>query len=237
MNYICNNYFYFIFIFFFSCVQKKQEHPKNISIKDLSINLLPSHSYEQSKSICEASRKKLLNHRMPFDSISQTFSNLLLNEIIPHWYCTPWSFEGHTEKPKKGNIACSYFTATTLMHLGMKLNRYKLAQQSPLDEAKILAQNNNIIEISSGLDDLKNKMSNQANGLYFMGLAENHVGFLLKRKGYLLFIESGYLDPKEVKIEFVGESQVLKGFQQFYIVPLSTNEELMMKWVKGEEVN
>lgn len=32
----------------------------------------------------------------------------LFQDIFNHWYTTKWSFEGHTETPKQGTIACGY---------------------------------------------------------------------------------------------------------------------------------
>jgi hypothetical protein len=219
---------------------ESQQQKKDVSFAELGIKLSPSCSYSLSKAIVEKTRKeialKYTQKEVSFDSLSNTFTNLLVNEIIPHWYYTKWSFDGHTEVPRKGNIACSYFTSTTLSHLGVKLNRYKLAQKNPFDEAKFLAINNEVKEINGEYENLKKYLITQADGIYFVGLSETHVGFLLNRKGYIIFIDSDYVVPKEVTIEFADKSRVLTSFQKFFITPLSNNKEFILKWINSQEI-
>ena len=74
-----------------------------------------------------------------FENVRTAFANHLVDKIIPHWYGTPWSFGGHTAIPNQGKIACGYFISTTLRDMGINLNRYKLAQKSPIDEAKMIS--------------------------------------------------------------------------------------------------
>ena len=59
-------------------------------------------------------------------TIQAQFTDFLLNAIIPHWYGTPWDFNGHTSIPNQGEIACGYFVSTTLRDIGLKLNRFKM---------------------------------------------------------------------------------------------------------------
>ena len=44
------------------------------------------------------------------------FSNLA-DSVFPAWYGTKWDFNGHTNVPKEGLIACGYFVSTTLVFL------------------------------------------------------------------------------------------------------------------------
>src|SRR5690606_907796 len=84
------------------------------------------------------------------DSVMEVFTLKLLNEIIPYWYGTEWDFEGHTAIPNEGKIACGYFVSTTLRDMGLNINRYKLAQQHGLNEARTIAlgNTNNIISFN-----------------------------------------------------------------------------------------
>jgi len=166
------------------------------------------------------------------DSISFIFENALVNQIIPYWYGTPWDFNGHTNIPNKGKIACGYFVSTTLKHLGLNLNRYKLAQQLPIHEAKSLSLGKEVLEINGenfekSFEKIKTTLKN---GIYFIGLDGSHVGFILKRKKEIFFIHSNYGTPQEVVIERAKESEVLKSFTHFYISELSTNTKLMKHW-------
>jgi len=58
------------------------------------------------------------------------FFEMLNDSIFEYWMQTPWDFNGHTDTPRKGEIACGYFVTTTLRDMGVQLQRYKLAQQA-----------------------------------------------------------------------------------------------------------
>lgn len=120
---------------------------KQISMRDL---WLEEESYDFVKRSIANEKKAILNDEWDTESVSKQFTTALLERIIPYWEGTPWTFEGHTSVPNKGSIACGYFVSTTLRDVGLNLNRYKLAQQSPLIEAKSLALNTDIYVVSEG---------------------------------------------------------------------------------------
>ncbi len=193
-------------------------------------------SYQQIRNTVLEQKRNLLA-RKQFDSLSQFFETALLHRIIPQWEGTVWSFEGHTSIPKKGEIACGYFISTTLKHIGFNINRYQLAQQSPINEAKTLALDNKVIEV---FDDEPDKIIQKIKevlpeGIHFIGFDQGHVGYILKKKGELYLIHSNYLDGK-VGIEPIQKSTVFTSFFKFYLVELSTNKQLLEKWIKKEEI-
>jgi hypothetical protein len=102
-------------------------------------------TYKGIKASIRANKQKV---GADMDSVSKVFQESLLNRIIPQWAGTTWSFEGHTSVPQQGEIACGYFVSTTLRDVGINLNRYTLAQQLPINEAKSLKINTDIIEIN-----------------------------------------------------------------------------------------
>lgn len=167
--------------------------------------------------------------------VGQAFENALLDEIIPHWYGTDWDFNGYTDTPGEGVVACGYFVSTTLKHAGLQLNRYKLAQQSPAKAAAMLKCGDAVLVFSE-----KNALANHAkmlatleDGICFVGLGSSHVGYLLKRSGKLFFIHSSYFAPSEVTIELASQSPVFCAYDQYYIVKLSNNATLMKHWLAG----
>ncbi len=173
-----------------------------------------------------------------FDNIKTAFTNQLVDKIIPHWYGTPWSFGGHTAIPNQGKIACGYFISTTLRDMGINLNRYKLAQKSPIDEAKMISCGS---EISKIVKDTPEKAFEEIDyitkeGLYFIGFDEGHVGYLLKREGQLFLIHSNYLSPVSVCMETLIESRVFKHFTKYYIVAISDNDTLLQRWLDNSTV-
>lgn len=173
-----------------------------------------------------------------FDRVRTAFANQLVDKIIPHWYGTPWSFGGHTAIPNKGEIACGYFVSTTLRDMGINLNRYKLAQKSPIDEAKMIscgAVINKVVQDSpeKAFEEI-DRLTEE--GLYFIGFDEGHVGYLLKREGELFLIHSNYFSPVSVCMETLKESRVFKGFTTFHLVAISHNDTLLQRWLDNGEV-
>ncbi|WP_158978560.1 hypothetical protein [Cellulophaga sp. L1A9] len=167
------------------------------------------------------------------ETIKIAFANQLVDQIIPHWYGTPWSFGGHTAIPNQGKIACGYFISTTLRDMGININRYTLAQKSPIDEAKMISCGAIIHNVDQ---DTPEKAFAEIDGLteeglYFIGFDEGHVGYLLKRDGKLFLIHSNYLSPVSVCMETLEESRVFKRFSKFHLVPISHNDALLQRWL------
>jgi len=196
-------------------------------------------SYEATKVGIGQLRKQLGEGlrlgRISFDSIKAEFTNHLVDRIIPHWYGTPWSFEGHTDVPNQGKIACGYFISTTLRDMGIKLNRYKLAQKSPIDEAKIISCG---AAITSVVQESPEKAFEEIDrltkeGLHFIGFDTGHVGYLLKRNGELYLIHSNYYSPGSVCIERLQESRVFNSFSKFHLVDISNNDVLIKRWLEN----
>lgn len=194
-------------------------------------------SYTDTKAGIDQLRKRLgEGHRLgkiSLDSIKSEFTTHLVDKIIPHWYGTPWSFGGHTAVPNRGKIACGYFISTTLRDMGIKLNRYKLAQKSPIDEAKVISCGS---EIYSVVQDSPEKAFEEIDrltqeGLHFIGFDMGHVGYLLKTGGVLFLIHSNYLSPGSVCIEPLKESRVFKSFSKFHLVDISSNDTLIQLWL------
>jgi hypothetical protein len=199
-------------------------------------------SYSNTKLYTDQLRLRLKEDfrlgNISFDQIKTAFTNQLVDKIIPHWYGTPWSFGGHTATPNQGTIACGYFISTTLRDMGVNLNRYKLAQKSPIDEAKIISCGSVINKVvqetpEKAFDEID---SLTEEGIYFIGFDEGHVGYLLKREGKLFLIHSNYLVPIAVCVEPLKESRVFKRFTKFHLVAISHNEILLQRWLNNAEV-
>ncbi|ASV32237.1 hypothetical protein [Maribacter cobaltidurans] len=183
-------------------------------------------------------RQDFQKGNISIDIIKEAFTDQLVNEILPHWYGTPWSYGGHTEVPNQGKIACGYFISTTLRDMGVKLNRYTLAQKSPIDEAKMISCGSEIKSVvqetpENALAEI-DRLTHE--GLYFIGFDEGHVGYLLKRDGELLLIHSNYFSPVSVCMEKLNESRVFTKFKKFHLVAISHNESLLQRWLENGTV-
>ncbi|NUO03269.1 MAG: hypothetical protein HUU01_21880 [Saprospiraceae bacterium] len=215
--------------------------PISISLKD-TLRLDPSDkTYAATKAMVNRRRQALHTAyaagRITLDSVRQAFTSVLLDDIIPYWYGTDWSFEGHTTVPRSGQIACGYFVSTTLLDAGVRLNRYRLAQQAPETEARMLNLGKDVLKLEShtpymAAAQLEKQLQD---GLCFIGMGSSHVGYLLKRDGQLTAIHSNYVMPSEVVAQPIMES-VYVGFGTFYLADITWNDQLLKYWLKGGEV-
>jgi len=206
----------------------------------LDINYIPKGNYK--KVLHEISKKRIALQseysKAPEKTLNNTsnyFLNTLLNNIVPHWYETTWAYEGHTNTPNKGEIACGYFVSTTLQHFGFNLNRYKMAQQAGLNIALSLQPKNKLkIYRNISYSELKKSLLNIYNdGLYFIGL-NNHVGYILIKNKELYFLHSSYCDNKVV-IEYAEHSYCFQS-DIYVFAEISTNKILLKKWILNEHI-
>jgi hypothetical protein len=177
-----------------------------------------------------------VNPTKAIDSASKYLYSKLINDIVPHWYGTPWDFNGHTNTPNNGEIACGYFVSTTLKHLGFNLNRYKMAQAAGLDEAKLL-QSRSDLKIFSNVtfEQLKEKVTKvYSDGIYFVGL-DNHVGYVLIKDKKLYFLHSSYCVDKVI-IE-LAETSPCFGSNIYVFAEITTNKKLIKSWVFNERLS
>jgi len=192
-------------------LQKKSELISDL--KALSV-VEEGENYEKIKRETAIVRSQLSSKNLTIDSISAIFKKSLVNKIIPFWAGTTWSFEGHTAKPKLGSIACGYFVSTTLQDIGLNINRYKLAQQNPINEAKSLAINREVKEfsaasVSENITAIKEYLEE---GIHFIGFDQS------------------------VEIEPIEASIVFSSYSKFHIVKLSTNKDLLAYWSTGKSI-
>ncbi|NVK63329.1 MAG: hypothetical protein HWE22_02030 [Flavobacteriales bacterium] len=200
--------------------------PSQIDSLALGLNFSPSGTYNAAKQ-----RVRIKKARA---NSGKDFEHYLLNEIIPHWYGTEWDFNGYTAIPNQGEIACGYFVSTTLLHMGVNVNRYKMAQQAGLYEAQTLALNEENYRTIYGQDSLKAILKRDyLDGIYFVGL-DNHVGYLYIKDQIPYFIHSNYIEDKVMIEKAYFSPAFVSGV--YVIAEISTNEELLERWRTGATV-
>ncbi|GGD22677.1 hypothetical protein [Hyunsoonleella pacifica] len=217
----------------------KESHPVIDSLK-LNINYKKRGNYNTLKThiLKKRTHFKILysiDSTKAIDSASHFIYDQLINNIVPHWYGTSWDFNGHTNIPNVGDIACGYFVSTTLKHLGFNINRYKMAQQAGLIEAQALQAKDKLKLFSNvSFEVLKQKLNTTyTNGIYFVGL-DNHVGYILLKDKELYFLHSSYYDDK-VMIELAETSPCFNS--NFYVfAEITTNNTLVKKWILNEKL-
>lgn len=164
----------------------------------------------------------------------ESFVRSASEDLMPYWYKTQWDFYGTTESPGQGKIACGYFVSTILSHLGMKVQRTRLAQQASENIILSLTTNEHTkrfrqVPIKSFIESVKN----WGPGLYVVGL-DVHVGFILNIAGDVYFIHSSYVDPYCVVKENGLDSKILLTSAYRVLGKLSEDNDLILKWLKGD---
>lgn len=212
-----------------------------------SIRIVPKGNYENIKKQCLAHRLRLQQNyntakndslrKTILDEARHTFTEDLLNNIIPFWYHTKWAFEGYTAQPGKGEVACGYFVSTTLKHVGLNIDRYRLAQKNPETEARSIQLADSVPHIENLSPQAIKELFAQEkkDGLYFIGL-DSHVGFLLKRRNELFFIHSNYIGDSGVTVEKIAFSQAFAAASHAYLAEITHNDQLLKSWIRGTEI-
>lgn len=132
----------------------------------------------------------------------------IADSILPCWYGTPWDYNGTTEIPGQGKIACGYFVTTTLRDAGMKINRVKMAQ---------CVSQNLLYDLCTDFKKFSNKplpyfvkeIEKSGYGLYIVGL-DNHTGYIYHDGNDIWFIHSGVLPPRCTLKEKAIHSETLR---------------------------
>jgi hypothetical protein len=165
--------------------------------------------------------------------IGKSFTNQLTNKIFPYWYGTNWDFNGTSQKPNEGSIACGYFVTTTLRDLGVDINRVKLAQCASEEMIKKLVSEDNIYRFSNkSIQEFEETLKEKGNGIYVVGL-DNHTGFLyLSDEGNYFIHSSGARPFKVVKEKFI-ESALLMKSKYRVAGKLSSDKKLLSNWTKS----
>lgn len=159
------------------------------------------------------------------------FISHLADSIIPYWYGTEWDFNGITETPGRGKIACGYFITTTLRDMGYKLNRYKVAQMASTGIIQTLVQKKHVVNYSNlSFEEFIDKLTQQGKGVYIIGL-DNHVGYLYHDGNNLYFIHSTFVGKRCVMKEVAKSSDVLAASKFRITGKISDDEVFLEKWI------
>ena len=143
----------------------------------------------------------------PSERKSEIVSNF--SELYPYWLGTCWNFNGISQIPGEGSIACGYFVTTVVRDMNFDIERVKLAQCVSeemiiklVDEKKIKRFNGK--ENALMVKYLEEKKTN----LFIVGL-DNHTGVILNDGKELYFIHSSGRFPFCVIKEKAENSKTL----------------------------
>ncbi|MFL5765455.1 MAG: hypothetical protein ACJ77K_16030 [Bacteroidia bacterium] len=203
-------------------------------------SLEQTHSYEEFKNEIVQTRNKIKEQYVAADShekdsivgYSAQFLRNMTPEIFNYWYGTDWDFNGITQKPKEGKIACGYFVTTVIRDLGFNIPRSTWAQ---------LPSESMIKKLNSSVKPFFNKpveavitwFRNRPDAVYVVGL-DTHVGFVYKEGKTLKFVHANYYEPDSKVV-----SQNLKGNNpindaSYRVVGQLFEAEMVKKWILNE---
>ena len=178
-------------------------------------------------------KKRLIRNHAVFSEIRQSFIRSMDERIFKYWYGTKWDFNGTTEKPNQGAIACGYFVTTTLRDAGVPINRVKMAQCASEEMNRSLTGKKYIYHFSGiPLDEFEKKLKKKGNGLYIIGL-DNHTGFISISDNGNYFIHSSGWFPYKVIKEVLGKSSILGKSKYRVVGKISDDKEFLDSWLNN----
>ncbi|MEM7161303.1 MAG: hypothetical protein AAF487_02570 [Bacteroidota bacterium] len=207
-----------------SAAPNAQEDSLNSKAFDLQNHL---NNYQNLKNRIAEQKDSLIAN----DFAKEQFSILLYDSIFPYWHGTAWDFNGISEKPRDGEIACGYFVSTTLRDLGFNINRYRIAQKASSEivnsfcekkYTRTFRKRKDVLQFLNGLEDGE---------ICIVGLSY-HVGFVCKKNESTRFVHSTFVGPSCVIDEAADSSSVFENSDIYVIGRLNASDYSMKKWLQ-----
>jgi hypothetical protein len=176
-------------------------------------------------------KKKTAWKNMAKPQKEKVFCKAVTETIIPPWIGTAWDFNGTSENPQQGSIACGYFVTTILRDAGLNLARFKLAQMASGQMISSLVQSKYIHRFSNiSMADFIGSLQRQGYGLYIVGL-DNHTGFIYNSGDDIYFIHSTYVGTSNVQKEKAVSSWILEQSKYRVLGKISGDEKVLERWI------
>ena len=156
----------------------------------------------------------------------------LRQEIFPAWYGTAWDFNGISQTPGKGKIACGYFVSTSLVHAGFKVNRIRLAQQPSQSIIKtfIPKKHCSVLKYQISIDKVATFLKSKGDGIYIVGL-DRHVGFISVKGDQMHFIHSSYYRPSPVVVSEPIDSKNPLRDSKYRVIGKLFTDDMVIGWL------
>lgn len=196
--------------------------------------ILDNRFYKAELDTIQDLRKELKKRNAGPKALEKAFIRQITQKVFPYWYGTKWDFNGTTEMPQEGSIACGYFVTTTLRDMGFPINRVKMAQCASEEMIRSLASKEQVHYISNTtLKEFEKKIVGYGNGLYIIGL-DNHTGFVWINGNEHYFIHSTGWFPFKVVKDKIAESSVLEKSNYRVVGKISDDERFLRKWIGSD---
>lgn len=162
------------------------------------------------------------------------FLETLLPDLMKCWLGTRWDFNGTSETPGEGAVACGYFVATVLRDAGFKVDRYGLAKQPSQNILRtFLPRREMKVQVGVGYDRYASELRGMTPGILIVGL-DTHVGFLVVKDDSFRFIHSSGSRPWCVVDENQRQAKVLERSNYRVRGSLTGNREVIRRWLEAD---
>ncbi len=185
--------------------------------------------YLKQRAVVKAFQLNALNSDYSNKEIQDFLFNIITHDYYNSWKGTDWDFNGITETPRKGMIACGYYVTTNLKHASFNLNRYKFAQQVGSVMINSMCDRKSIKRLV-GLERVENYLNQYTGRKLFIIAMDNHVGFAIRENDKNYFMHSGFTGEAVVVKEILSESDIIQGSHNFMIGDLLGNENVINQW-------
>lgn len=156
----------------------------------------------------------------------------ITESMFPAWYNTEYDFNGTTQVPRQGKIACGYFVTTILEQAGLQLDRVALARAASEQMIQSLLQEQHIYRFSRRpLSEFLDKAKELGEGLYLVGL-DTHTGFLWNNGRELYFVHASGRSPHCVIKELAETSWSLQKSKYRVLGSLTADYLLLVRWLR-----
>ncbi len=154
------------------------------------------------------------------------------DDLIPHWLGTPWTFEGQSQVPGEGTIACGYFVSTVLEDAALEVERVKMAQQMSEYIVLTFSEPRHVKRFRGGdVNAVVDAVEGDDPGVYIVGL-DFHTGFLIRQAESVEFCHSNYIGAEGV---VCNDPRTDPAFASKYHVYGPVLEDAVIdRWLAGE---
>ncbi|MEM1084339.1 MAG: hypothetical protein AAGI48_09460 [Verrucomicrobiota bacterium] len=167
---------------------------------------------------------------------ARVFLESAVPDLMSCWLGTPWDFNGTSETPGEGKVACGYFVATVLRDAGFKLDRYKLARQPSENIILSFVPRRELVKrVGVPYDSYAAEVRGYPSGIRIVGL-DTHVGFLVSGADGFRFVHSSGSRPWCVVDEAEQDAEVLKKSNYRVHASLTGNRDVIRRWLAGERI-
>lgn len=162
-------------------------------------------------------------------------TRFLFEEGILHmmncWLGTPWDFEGMTEQPGKGTIACGYFVSTIVKDIGIPLDRIQMAQAPSETFIRTIIPRAHIQTFSNrAYRSFITDLDQIGHGIYIIGL-DTHIGFVVINHDGWRFIHSSTKNPSGVTSQSQENARAIKNSKYRVIGKLIADNDALLNWL------